>query len=108
MFLDEKLYQHTNKQNLRNSNDFKMLVNELYLICENHWKPKFSLNEDVSHEIAKALKIELDTVFNSWDLFIKRLTKEEYFLIKYLSKVSYKSAFMGNAKLKKIYDELPK
>lgn len=99
MFLDEKLYQHTINKNINSSDDFELLVNELYKICEDSWKPK--LRSNLTYE---NVKIVLDRVFNSWDLFIKKLQKEEYIFTDILLKCSYKSAFMKNKKTKRIYD----
>jgi len=99
MFLDEKLYQHTINRIIENPDDFKSMVNELYRICEDHWKAQLHLNMTYSNG-----KILLDRTFASWDLFIKKLEKENYFLLNIISKYSYKSAFMEDEKAVRIYN----
>jgi len=98
-FLDKKLYQHTINRIIENPDDFKSMVNELYKICEDHWKPQLCSKPTYSNG-----KIILDRTFKSWDLFIQKLTKEKYFLISPLSKCSYKSAFMKNKEAVRIYN----
>ena len=98
MFLDEKLYNKVKSFEIQKPSDFQLLINELYKICEDHFKPK--LRPDMSY---KEGKIMMDQVFNAWDLFIKKLQKEQWFLIDILKEYPYKSAFMNNEKLKEIY-----
>lgn len=100
MFLDEKLYQHTMNRNLQDADDFKTMINELFKVCEDHFKPQ--LRSDMTYTEGTVM---IDRVFNSWDLFIARLEKEEYFLIDILSKASYKSVFMNNPALVEIYNK---
>lgn len=99
MFLDEQLYQHVINRNLENISDYQDMINELYKICEDSWKPKLLQNLTYAN-----VKIILDRVFNSWDLFIKRLYKEDYYLVHIISKCSYKETFMKNKEAKRIYD----
>jgi len=100
MFLDDKLYQHVINRKIESTDDFKAMINELYRMCENHFKPNLHVGMSF-----KQGTVEMDRVFNSWDLFIKRLIKDNYFLIDILSKpeTSFKSAFMHNEALKEIY-----
>jgi len=98
MFLDDELYQHTINRNIESSEDFKAMMNELYRICGNRWKSKITINS--GYEIVTC---ELDRVFNAWNLFVKRLDKEDYFLTDFISEYSYKKAFMENEKARKIY-----
>jgi hypothetical protein len=73
MFLDEKLYQYViNHEFPNNATDFRQMVNELYRICEDHFKPRLFLGMSF-----KEGTLELDRVFNSWNLFIGRLKKRE-------------------------------
>lgn len=101
MFLDEHLYTHTKSKKLNSASDFSDLVNELYRICEDHYKP--ALVDD-----PKVIKATLDRTFRSWDIFIDRLKKENWFLIDVLGRkeTSYKATFMSNEKLKGIYNKL--
>lgn len=48
----------------------------------------------------------MDRTFKSWDLFVARLKKEGWFLADMVEKYSYKQQFMGNEKLKEIYEKL--
>lgn len=98
MFLDDKLYQHAIKRKIDSLDDYKEMINELYKICEDHFKPQLDINMGY-----RKAKIILDRTFNSWDLFINRLEKEDYFLVDIIKDCSYKSAFMENPKLVKIY-----
>jgi len=101
MFLDDKLYQHIiNKNEIQNVVDLQTTINELYKICEDHFKPLITKNISSYREI----KIIMDRVFNSWDLFIQRLDKEDYFLTDIISEASYKTAYMKNSECKRIYD----
>ena len=98
MFLDDKLYNHTINREIKCPEDFQALVNELYKMTEDHWKPKF--NPGMSY---KSGKIEIDRVFNSWNLFIDRLKKKNYVFVDLLEKHSYPKAFMSNEILTEIY-----
>lgn len=101
MFLDEHLYTHTKSKEINSADDFSDLVNELYRICEDHYKPLLN-NENA------VIKATLNRTFKSWDIFIEKLKKEEWFLVDILSQshISYKSAFLSNPKLKQIYEGL--
>ena len=73
----------------------------LYKICEDHWKPKLTLPTSSY----KKITIEIDRVFNAWNLFIQRLDKENYIFTDILSDMaSYKTAFMNNVEAKRIYE----
>lgn len=100
-FLDDQLYAHVINKELTGADDFKQLLNELFRICENYWKPKFDLKTMGKRD----LKILLDRTFNGWDLFIKKLIKDKYFLVDVIDKYSYKKIFMENPDFKKIYEE---
>lgn len=68
-FLDDKLYNHLNNRVFRDVNDFIAVLNELYKICEDHWKPigqkiyDNRANESIS-EANKELKGLIDRSFN--------------------------------------------
>jgi len=100
MFLDDKLYNYTISRQIDKPEDFEALMNELYKITEDHWKPK--MNEHMGYTDARR---ELKRVFNAWDLFIKRLEKEEYPYIMFIIPNSYKISFMKNDLAKKIFTE---
>ncbi len=100
-FLDDQLYHHVMNRQLDKSDDFKDLLNELYR-CENYWKPKVDLGLTSTKEV----KILIDRTFNGWDLFVKKLVKEKWFLADVIVKYSYKEIFMENTELKKSYDRL--
>lgn len=101
-FLDDQLYHHVMNRELDKSDDFKDLLNELYRICENYWKPKVDLGSTSKREV----KVLIDRTFNGWDLFVKKLVKEKWFLADVIVKYSYKEIFMENTELKKSYDNL--
>lgn len=100
-FLDDILYDYTINRQISQPNDLKDLLNELYRICENKWKPFASVGMSRSE-----LKIILDRTFNSWDLFVSRLKKKKWFLVDQISEYSYKKIFMANDGLKQSYDSL--
>lgn len=102
IFLDDKLCACTKNKELKSSDDFEKLLNELYKICEEHWKPNVKMGETPTFQA----KIMIDRTFNSWDLFVSRMKKEKYFLADYLSKYSYKNIFMSNETLKTSYEKL--
>lgn len=54
----------------------------------------------------KEVKVLLDRTFNSWDSFIRRLDKEKWACADLLRKYSYKSEFMNNDELRRIYETL--
>jgi hypothetical protein len=109
MFLDEKLYKCVQ---LRNDDIIKAadnipeltkilqnLVNELYKICEDHFKPQFTT--EMSYPECRLI---LDRTFNSWDFFIEKLKKENSPLTHLLENANYKKIFMENPELKNTYD----
>ena len=77
------------------------MINELYKICEDHWKPKLTPSQSTYKEAV----VEIDRVFNAWDLFIQRLDKEDYIFTDILSDIaSYKTTFMKDTEAKRIYE----
>lgn len=104
-FLDDKLYQWLKLREINNTDDFKSLINELIYICECSWKP-FAMTRLGTPQSAREVKVALDRTFSSWDLFIKKLQKEKWFLVDTLDKYSYKVLFMENLDFKKVYDTL--
>lgn len=100
-FLDDKLFEHTINRQLNAASDAEALINELFDIMEAYWKPQF--NVGMSKKDARTI---IDRAFSLWDLFIKKLEKEKYFLADIIKDNSYKQAFMDNPELKRIYDSL--
>ena len=101
MFLDDKLYNHVKQFKIDKPKDFNILVNDLYRICEDHWKPKIDL-----HGTYKEVRQILDQTFNAWNLFIKKLEKEKWFLIDILKNdADYKQSFLSNERYRQIYEK---
>lgn len=101
MFLDDQLHQITKETVLRGHNDFVDMINELYKICDNKWKKEF-----FDSKSKKEIKSMFDQVFNGWDLFVKKLEKENYKFSDEVKKYSYKIQFMENEELNKFYKKL--
>lgn len=97
-FLDDKLYNHLKNKDITSGYHFNKVINELFKICEDHFKPQ--LLENMTRTNAKMI---LDRTFNSWDLFVSRLEKEKYQFADILKKYSYKEIFMSNEEMKKMY-----
>lgn len=100
-FLDDQLFEYTTQKVIKKTDDFVDLMNELFKICESDWKPKY--HEGMSKSEVKVL---VDRTFNMWNLFEKKLIKENYFLTKQICEYSYKKTFMENPELSKIYNQL--
>ncbi|MCJ7447946.1 MAG: hypothetical protein MUO72_09645 [Bacteroidales bacterium] len=101
MFLDDKLYNQVKQFKIEKPEDFKILVNSLFRICEDHWKPKLDLKG--TYKEAKQI---LDQTFNAWNLFIKKLEKENWYLIDILKEEGdYKQTYLNNKKCKEIYEK---
>jgi hypothetical protein len=100
-FLDDQLYTTVKNTGINNIDEFSKMMNNLFILCENKYKSE--LKSGISKQEAKAI---IDRVFNYWDLFIKRLEKENYFLIKSIKSNSFKDAFMNNELAKSEYDKL--
>jgi hypothetical protein len=103
MFLDDKLYNHVKSRKLDSAEDMQTCINELYKICEDHYKPILAkyVGEDI-----KIVRIEMDRVFNAWNAFVKRLDKEDFMFaaIFTIPGISYKERFLSHPKLKAIYE----
>lgn len=104
-FLSDKLYQWVQLREISDTDDFKSMINELIYICERSWKP-FATTQIGNSKGTKEVKIALDRTFNSWDLFVSKLRKENWFLVDMLEKYSYRIVFMENLEFKKIYESL--
>lgn len=100
MFLDDQLYIWTKSKTIDTPKDFQSLVNELYRICEDWFKPK--LNTNMTYKEGKIL---MDKVFWFWDSFIKKLEKDNWAFIDILKDNSYEKNYMSNPNLKEIYDK---
>jgi hypothetical protein len=100
-FLDEKLYNHVKNFRLNSASDFSVMMSDLYLICEEHYKPR--LSDQMS---SRQIKSELDKVFKSWELMVSKLKAENYLLWDFVEKGSYKQCFLSDSKLSQIYSKL--
>ena len=105
MFLDEKLYNRVKEQKINSAEDAKQMLNDLYRICEDHYKPLLPI-PGTPEGTFKNVRILLNKTFTSWDLCVKRLEKENYPFV-YLLKdnTSYKELYLSNSALKAIYDK---
>lgn len=99
-FLDDKLYNHVKSTAINSVTDFQKLVNELYKLTEDHFKPQ--LRVDMTYVEGRKL---MDRVFSSWDLCIKRLEKENWWMTDVLIHAHYKKVFLNDDALKKIYNK---
>lgn len=100
MFLDEKLYLATIDWKIGSPNDFSNLVNHLFHICDEHRNEQLPVLLGKTYQEVTAL---MDRIFNGWDLFIKRLEKEDWFLVDILKKYSYKNEYLKHDRLKQLY-----
>lgn len=95
IFLDEKLYSflHENEQ-LSHS---EILVG-LYKVCEDHYIPQ--IKKQMSYREVSDI---LDRVFGQWDLFMKKLSKENNRFYHFLEERPFKKALLMNEEIKNIY-----
>ncbi len=100
MFLDDQLYECVKSSEIKKSEDFQVLVNELYGITEAYFKPKLHLGMTYAEG-----RLIMDKTFKLWDLFIAKLKKENWYLIEFLEKCSYRDTFLSNEKAKEIYNK---
>jgi hypothetical protein len=100
MFLDDELYAKVKQARLDKPEDFQVLVNDLYRICENYYKPRLVPLVGGSFKDVTQL---LDRTFKLWDMFIAKLDKENWPFVDLLSDYSYKERFLSNEQLKEIY-----
>jgi adenosyl cobinamide kinase/adenosyl cobinamide phosphate guanylyltransferase len=100
MFLDDELYAKVKQFKIDKPEDFQTLVNDLYRICENYYKPRLVPLVDGSFKDITQL---LDRTFKLWDMFIAKLEKENWWLVDLLSDYSYKEKFLSNEQLREIY-----
>lgn len=100
MFLDDRLYEQVKLKDIKKPEDFQVLVNELYQICERYFKPELSAG--LTYQQVSQL---MNRTFKLWDLFITKLEKENWFLVDVLKDYSYKKLYLSNPKLKELYDK---
>jgi hypothetical protein len=100
MFLDEKLYvEYTTKIILIESGkDYENIMNMLFRICEDDWKPK--CNQFMTD---REIKVQVDRAFRSFDIFVERIVKEEYPFADLVTIDTYRKVFMENEKLREWY-----
>jgi hypothetical protein len=78
--------------------NFKPALQEMYEICEAHYKP--ALVDGLSKKQVLAI---LENAFNSWDDFAKGMAETNVLLSEALLKFSYKFAWTRDAKNVAIY-----
>jgi hypothetical protein len=100
MFLDEELYEWTMLKEINSPDDFYELINELYNMSEDNYKPLLKENDS-----CKQIRLVMDRLFRSWDLFISRLEKEKWPFVRILSTSTYKISWLSNPKLLEIYNK---
>ena len=101
MFLDDELYLKVKFSKIESSEDFRSLVNSLYLICENYYKAKLLPLVGCSYKETTQL---MDKTFRFWDMFITKLEKENHPFVTLIRDASYKKAFLNNKHLREIYE----
>ena len=103
MFLDDRLYNHLKEADIQTKEDIQQVYKELLKICEQELKDKLLEDEPQPLYIIKAT---LDRIFNSWDLFAKRLVKEDHAMAQILTRYHFRGAYLNNEKINKIYQSL--
>lgn len=103
MFLDDQLYHHVKNRDIKSSEDFQQMVNELYRICETYYKSKLPPLVGCDYKDVTQLMIK---TFKFWDMFIEKLKKENWWGIDIITMkdISYKERFLSHPELKKIYE----
>lgn len=101
MLLSESLYNTVKQTPINNVDEFKDLLDKLYQLC-NEYK-NTHLHIDMTKKEAVTV---IDQIFNIWDCTIRQLKKENYFLVEFLEKYSYKNAFFHNPNVKESYNKL--
>ena len=99
MFLDDQIYKMVKQSDVEYPEDFQILVNNLYKLCENYYKAK--LTPSTTYKEATQI---IDKTFKFWDMAMVRLDKEDWWLIDLLRVASFRGVFMKNEKLKTIYE----
>jgi hypothetical protein len=102
MFLDDKLYECVIHTKIDSPDDFVNLINALYKMCEDHFKPELLAHKPDNYREARVV---IDRVFKSWDLMVARLKKDGYFLFDMLEKYAYRNEYLDNKELKAIYEK---
>lgn len=106
MFLDEKLYNHAIAAipNINSQAAVNELMQELIVVCEDHWKPFVKPNITQSRMV-----VHWDRAFKSWDLFVNRLRKDQVsthtLMADLFAEHSYKKAFFEDEGFSKLYNE---
>ena len=107
MFLDDKLYQMVMEKELSHQPEIlriqlQNLIQDLYEVCGESWKD--AIKDERSNKVVKAC---IRRSFNSWNLFIMKMTKSDRnYLIEILEKANYEKAVLSNPEVKRIYNSL--
>lgn len=102
-FLDHKLFDHVTNREIDNAKDFNAMINELYRICEDHWKPQADIKMG-----PVLFKILINKAFKSWDMCVAKLKTVKGYraTAELMENYSYKKIFMGNKELKEAFDKM--
>lgn len=105
MFLDEKLLKMVMDSDLDTDSEIQKVFSELCIECELQYKRNLNINSS-----DKQIKASIDRVFNAWDSFIRMGEKvnniSKVMFIEVIKKHSFKSQFLNNSELKRIYESL--
>jgi hypothetical protein len=101
MFLDEKLYNHVKNSSHVDGEEFRVMLNQLYDMCQEHYKA--NIKEGMDKKTAKAA---IDRTFNAWNLMLTSLKKDNYPFLQLLEEYSFKTTFMQNEDVKAFYKTL--
>lgn len=128
MFLDDELYAKLNELDKIIENKLaqenaktiervfaslkfnELLINPLLEIAEKRWKDVIRNQKqgDTGHmgrSQAQEVITTIERTFNSYDLFIQRLKKENHKYYSLIEKYSYRKMFMENETLRNIYND---
>jgi len=105
MFLDEQLLQTCRDYSGTKPEDIQGLNVELCRKCEAYYKPMLKRGQN-----ARETKVILDRLFNLWDSFIRMALKDDNGAVVmmgvFFEMHSFKSQFLNNEEIKKIYNSL--
>lgn len=105
MFLDNKLLEICKNSEVTTSEHVQELNEKIIRTCEDYYKPK--INQNLSN---KEVKIILDRTFNLFDSFVRlALESDDNNLVIFgnmFKKFTFKSQFMSNKEMSKIYNTL--
>ena len=98
MFLDDELYNKTVNHEIESGEALGKLIHQLYKICEDRLRDTLTLQMSY-----KDVTRTFDRIFNSWDLFIKRLDKEDYIFTDIIKDFPFRDTILKNKEIDRIY-----